>query len=77
MALDTGTCSNIPDIFYSIVGYLMPSFKATRLQHIQDILAGRKKALLQREVPARHMPKWPELSVKIIYPQMLAAHPDL
>ena len=55
----------------------MPSFKATRLQHIQDILAGRKKALLQREVPARHMPKWPELSVKIIYPQMLAAHPDL
>ena len=55
----------------------MPSFKATRLQHNQDILAGRKKALLQREVPARHMPKWPELSVKIIYPQMLAAHPDL
>ena len=27
------------------LGYLMPSLKACRLQHIQDILSGRKKAL--------------------------------
>ena len=50
------------------VGYLLPAFKATRLQHIQDILAGRKLALLQKDVPARHMPHWPELSVKTIHP---------
>ena len=55
----------------------MPSLKATRLQHIQDIIGGTKHALLQRDVPARHMPHWPELSVKTIHPQMLKMHPDL
>ena len=35
------------------LGYLMPSLKACRLQHIQDILSGRKKALKQKDVPAR------------------------
>ena len=55
----------------------MPPLKATRLQHIQDILSGKKKALQQKDVPARHIPRWPELSVKIIYPQMIQTHPDL
>ena len=49
----------------------MPSLKATRLSHIQDILSGRKKALLQRNVPAKIVPNWPELAVKNVYYQVL------
>jgi hypothetical protein len=55
----------------------MPPLKATRLQHIQDVRSGRKKALLQRNVPARHVPRWPELAVKIIYPQVINTYPAL
>jgi hypothetical protein len=57
--------------FYPTVGILMPPLKATRLQHIQDVLSGRKKALKQKNVPARYIPRWPELCVKIIYPQVI------
>lgn len=49
----------------------MPPLQATRLQHIQDVFAGRKKTLKQKDVPARHIPRWPELAVKIIYPQVI------
>ena len=52
----------------------LPNDSASRLHVHEDLPAG---CPLQREVPARHMPQWPELSVKIIYPQMLAAHLDL
>ena len=55
----------------------MPSLKETRLQHIQDVLSGKKKVLRQKEVPARKMPNWPQLAVKIIYPQAIEKHPDL
>ena len=55
----------------------MPPLKATRLQHIQDVLCGRKKALKQRDVPARYIPRWPELCVKVIYPQLINTHPEL
>ena len=50
-----------------IVGYLMPSLKQVRLAFIQDILCGKKKALRAKEVPARHIPNWLELSVKNAY----------
>jgi hypothetical protein len=28
-------------------------------------------ALRQKDVPARHVPHWPELAVKVIYPQVI------
>jgi hypothetical protein len=55
----------------------MPPLKSTRLQHYQAIFCGRKKALLQKDVPARHVPHWDELAVKIIHPQVLAQLPEL
>ena len=55
----------------------MPPLKATRLQHIQDILAGRKRALLQKDVPARRVPNWNELAVKFIYPKVINELPEL
>jgi DNA-dependent RNA polymerase auxiliary subunit epsilon len=55
----------------------MPSLKATRLQHVQDIFSGKKKVLLQKDVPARSVPNWPQLAVKVIYHQALRMHPDL
>lgn len=60
-----------------IVGVLMPSLKATRLQFIQDIFAGNKKVLMQDEVPARYVPGWKELAVKDLYPQVVKIHPDI
>ncbi len=35
-----------------------------------------KKELLAKEVPAR-MLTWPELAMKLIYPQVIERHPDL
>jgi hypothetical protein len=49
------------------LGYLMPSLKNCRLKHIQDILYQRKKVLLQKDVPAKKIPSWPELAVKNCY----------
>ncbi len=40
-------------------------------------MAGKKKALLAKEVPARKVPTWPELAMKLIYPQVIERHPDL
>lgn len=40
-------------------------------------MSGNKKVLKQKEVPARKMPNWPQLAVKIIYPQAIEKHPDL
>jgi hypothetical protein len=66
------------------LGYLMPSLKNCRLKHIQDILYKRKKVLLQKNVPAKKVPAWPELSVKQCYgiiaancPEALDYLPDL
>ena len=59
------------------VGYLLPPLKATRLQHLQDIFAGRKRALRQKDVPARQLPHWPELAVKVVYPQVINLLPQL
>jgi len=42
--------------------------KQTRLQFMQDILSGKKKALRAHQVPSRQIPRWNELAVKIIYP---------
>ena len=49
------------------LGYLMPSLKNCRLKHCQDIMYGKKKVLLQKDVPAKRIPGWPELSVKNCY----------
>ena len=45
----------------------MPSLKNCRLQHIQDILSKRKKVLKLKNVSAKKVPSWPELSVKATY----------
>ena len=49
------------------LGYLLPSLKNCRHKHIMDILHKRKKVLLQKNVPAKKIPGWPELSVKRCY----------
>ena len=58
------------------LGYLMPSLKNTRLKHIQDILHKRKKVLLQKDVPAKKIPGWPELSVKNCYSTVIQNCPE-
>ena len=54
----------------------MPILKGTRLQHIQDLLCKKKKALLQKDVPARKVPMWPQLAIKRVFDQIIALHPD-
>ena len=49
----------------------MPSLKQTRLAHVQAILNGTKKALLQTQVPAKTVPNWPQLAVKHVYAEAL------
>ena len=46
------------------LGYLMQTLKNTRRSHLEDILHERKKVLLQKDVPAKKVPAWPELSVR-------------
>ena len=53
------------------LGYLMPTLKNCRLSHIQDILYGKKKVLYQKDVPAKKIPGWPELSVKNCYSMII------
>ena len=55
----------------------MPTLKECRLSFLQDILAEKKLALLAANVPARKIPKWPEMAMKLIYPQVIERHPDL
>ena len=55
----------------------MPSLKTCRLEFLQAIFAGKKKALRTTDVPAQRMPHWTEMAVKIIYPHLVAIHPDL
>jgi hypothetical protein len=40
-------------------------------------MSQKKKALLATNVPARKVPTWPELAMKLIYPQVIDRHPDL
>ena len=58
-----------------LVGYLMPSLKNCRLQHIQDVLSNRKKHLLLQNCSAKKVPSWPELSVKNCYQQVIQQYP--
>ena len=53
------------------LGYLLPTLKNCRHKHILDILYERKKVLLQKDVPAKKIPGWPELSVKRCLPIIL------
>ena len=51
--------------------------KECRLAYLQQILTGKKKCLKQSEVPMRNIPRWPQLSVKLMYPQIVRHYPDL
>ena len=55
----------------------MPTLKNCRLQHIQDILAKRKKVLLLKDVSAKRTPSWPELSVKNCYHTVITNCPHV
>ena len=44
---------------------------------MQELLSEKKKALLAKSVPAQKVPTWPELAMKLIYPQVIERHPDL
>ena len=44
---------------------------------MQDVLSGKKNALLVQNVPAKNVPKWPELSVKECYPKAIKILPKL
>ena len=39
-------------------------------------MAQKKKVLLQKDVPARKVPHWPQLAVKLIYPQVAKIVPE-
>jgi len=41
------------------------------------ILIGKKKCLLQKDVPNRSVPKWPQLALKNIYSDVIKAYPEL
>ena len=47
------------------------------MQFLQDILSGKKNALMQKDVPSFKVPHWPELSVKECYPKAIKNLPDL
>ena len=55
----------------------MPTLKGTRLQHIQDLLCKKKKALLQKDVPSRKVPQWPQLAMNRVYDQIIELHPGI
>ncbi len=55
----------------------MESFKKVRLQHIQDVLTGRKRVIDSKDVPARRVPHWPELALKNVYDTIVGMHPDM
>jgi hypothetical protein len=40
-------------------------------------LKGKKRGKLAKDVPAQKVPTWPELAMKLIYPQVIERHPDL
>jgi hypothetical protein len=54
-----------------IVGYLMPPLKSTRMEFYQAVYTGRKKTIMQKDVPARKVPGWDELAVKKIHPMVI------
>ena len=58
------------------LGYLMPELKNCRLKHIQDIMYGRKKVLLLKNVSSKKVPSWPELSVKNCYSTVIQNCPE-
>jgi hypothetical protein len=58
-------------------GYLLPSLQATRTAFLDEILKGKKKVLKQKDVPARVVPQWNELSVKECYPKAVETLPGL
>ena len=47
------------------------------MQFLQAILCGQKKALMQKDVPARSVPSWNELAVKSVYPTVIQQLPDI
>ena len=55
----------------------MPTLKNCRLAHIQDILSKRKKVLLLKDVSAKKVPSWPELSVKQCYHLVIKNCPEV
>ena len=40
-------------------------------------MAKRKKVLSTKNVPARKVPQWPQLAIKLIYPQIARMAPDV
>ncbi len=54
----------------SIGGFLLPKLSKCKLVFLQGILYGQKSALRQTDVPAKTVPNWPQLSVKIVLPQV-------
>jgi hypothetical protein len=40
-------------------------------------MCSKKKVLRQKDVPARKIPQWPQLAVKLIYPQAAKMVPDI
>ena len=55
----------------------MIPLKECRMSFLQQILVGRKKCLLQADVPHRQIPRWPQLATKTMYPQIVTAYPEI
>jgi hypothetical protein len=50
----------------------LPSKKNCSLQFLQQLAEGSKKMVERAKVPANRVPQWPELSVKLLSPNVLA-----
>ena len=59
------------------VGLLMPPLKSCRLEFLQAILTGKKLVIKQEKCKGRHVPNWPELAMKLIYPVIVAELPAI
>ena len=56
------------NFFSPLGGYLLPKLSKCKLKYLQGILYGQKAALRQRDVPAKSVPNWPQLTVKNVLP---------
>lgn len=59
------------------VGYLLPKKELTPMKFLKQIMANKKRVLLQKQYKGRDVPSYPELAIKKIYPLLTNEFPLL
>ena len=52
------------------VGVFLPPYQQCTKLHLGQILAGKVQVLRKKDVPRLSCPKWPELGISTIWPQV-------